>query len=120
MAVPRQAAHVYSECARIYNPIHTERAVALAAGLPDIIIHGTLTLAYAAREVLNREAGGEPARLRRLACRFGGMVIPGSTIAVGLTGRRGLEGAEVLFFGVNAADGMPAIRDGAAVIAPAG
>lgn len=58
VSVPRQAPHLYSECAEIYNPIHTERAVALAAGLPDIIVHGTLTLAYAARELLDREAGG--------------------------------------------------------------
>src|SRR5262249_46399345 len=29
-------AHVYTECARIWNPIHTDRAVALGAGLPDI------------------------------------------------------------------------------------
>ena len=27
---------MYTECARIWNPIHTDRAVALAAGLPDI------------------------------------------------------------------------------------
>ena len=35
------AAHVYTECARIFNPIHTDRAVALGAGLPDIILHGS-------------------------------------------------------------------------------
>ena len=43
--VPASAAHVYTECARIWNPIHTDRAVALAAGLPDIILHGTATMA---------------------------------------------------------------------------
>ena len=40
-------AHSYSECAHIWNPIHTDKAVALAAGLPDIILHGTATLALA-------------------------------------------------------------------------
>jgi len=40
-------AHVYSECARIWNPIHTDRQVALAAGLTDIILHGTANLAHA-------------------------------------------------------------------------
>lgn len=39
--ISRSFAHVYTECASIYNPIHTERRVALAAGLPDIIVHGT-------------------------------------------------------------------------------
>ena len=116
VAVARQAPHVYSECADIYNPIHTERTVALAAGLPDIIVHGTLTLAYAARELLDREAGGEPERLQRIACRFGGMVVPGSTIRVRLDGEAGTPDGRVLFFSVAAADGAPAVRDGVALL----
>ena len=39
------AAHVYTECARIWNPIHTDTAVTAKAGLPGIILHGTATLA---------------------------------------------------------------------------
>ncbi|MCS6925274.1 MAG: MaoC/PaaZ C-terminal domain-containing protein, partial [Candidatus Binatia bacterium] len=39
------AAHVYTECARIWNPIHTDLAVAERAGLPGLILHGTATLA---------------------------------------------------------------------------
>jgi hypothetical protein len=39
------AAHVYSECARIWNPIHTDRVMALRAGLSDIVLHGSATLA---------------------------------------------------------------------------
>jgi hypothetical protein len=41
------AAHVYTECARIWNPIHSDAAVASGAGLPGIILHGTATLALA-------------------------------------------------------------------------
>ena len=41
IALDRGFAHRYSECASIWNPIHTERRVALAAGLPDTIVHGT-------------------------------------------------------------------------------
>jgi acyl dehydratase len=37
------AAQAYTECADIYNPIHTERSVAKVAGLPDIILHGSAT-----------------------------------------------------------------------------
>ncbi|MFN8559574.1 MAG: hypothetical protein U0531_20290 [Dehalococcoidia bacterium] len=66
--------HPYTECADIWNPIHTERAAALAAAdCLDIILHGTATLALAAREALDREAAGEPERLARLARRFGAM-----------------------------------------------
>ncbi len=57
--------HLYSECAEIWNPIHTERAVALAAGLDDILIHGTALWALAG---LALTPPGE--RLTRLAARF--------------------------------------------------
>jgi len=50
--IPREMSHTYTECADIWNPIHTEREVALAAGLPDIILHGTAIWALAGREVV--------------------------------------------------------------------
>jgi acyl dehydratase len=63
LAIPvaRAAPHVYTECAQIWNPIHTERRVALEVGLPDIILHGTATWALAASQLINRCADGEPA-----------------------------------------------------------
>ena len=114
--IARSAPHVYTECADIYNPIHTERAVALAAGLPDIIVHGTLVLAYAARELLNREAGGKPERLRRIACRFTGIVLPGTAITVRLDSEGDLEPGRALYFTVVTGDGALAIRDGVALL----
>lgn len=113
LEVPREAPHVYTECAAIWNPIHTERRVALAAGLPDIILHGTATWALASREIVARYAGGEPTRLRRLAGRFRAMVIPGSQIRVEI----GARGDEVGFLVRNAA-GEPAISGGRALLAP--
>lgn len=69
--------HIYSECAEIWNPIHTERQVALAAGLPDIIIHGTALWALAGLEAARLYAGGDTRRLTRLAARFTGQAFPG-------------------------------------------
>ncbi len=114
--IPRWLPHVYTECADIWNPIHTERAVALAAGLPDIILHGTCTLALAARELVNREAGGDPARLARIACRFGAMVIPGTTVRVRVTGAAPWQGERAVFFTAENAEGGGAIRDGVAIL----
>jgi len=65
IATPRGFPHLYSECAEIWNPIHTERAVALAAGLPDILIHGTALWALAG---LRTAPPGS--RITRLAARF--------------------------------------------------
>jgi acyl dehydratase len=75
------AAHVYTECARIWNPIHTDVAYARAAGLPDIILHGTATLAYSI-SALMRVFRVEATAVRRVACRFSGMVLMPSTLSV--------------------------------------
>ena len=112
IAIPREAPHVYTECADIWNPIHTERRVALAAGLPDIILHGTATWALASREIVRRRAGGDPLRLARLSGRFAGMVIPGTSITLDLGAER--EGR--VGFAVRNAEGQLAIRDGVALL----
>ena len=54
------AAHVYTECARIWNPVHTDTAVADRAGLPGLILHGTATLALAVSQIVHLEANNEP------------------------------------------------------------
>jgi len=80
--VPGSAAHTYTECAHIWNPIHTDRDVALKAGLPDIILHGTATLALAVTQIVNEYADGDPLRVKRLGGRFAAMVLMPSTITV--------------------------------------
>jgi len=71
LAIPFGAGfpHAYTECAEIWNPIHTERQVALAAGLPDIIVHGTALWA-AAGAAIARELGLGLEAVTRLAARF--------------------------------------------------
>jgi acyl dehydratase len=71
--VAATAAHTYTECARIWNPIHTDIAYARAAGLPGLILHGTATLALSVSRVL-QALQGDPAKVRRVRCRFAGMV----------------------------------------------
>lgn len=114
LAVSAGLAHTYSECARIWNPIHTDRAVALAAGLPDIILHGSATLALAISALVQSHANGEPARVRRVSCQFRGMV----PMPAALTLRVGAGGADgTLPFEVVAADGQPVLRHAAIVLA---
>lgn len=76
------AAHTYTECARIWNPIHTDRAVAIEAGLPDILLHGTATLALAVSKLIDRFLDGDPLRVARYACRFSAMVFMPSTLTL--------------------------------------
>jgi acyl dehydratase len=112
IAVAAGLAHVYSECARIWNPIHTDRAAALAAGLPDAILHGTATLALAVSALLAREAAGPATAVRRIRCRFGAMVRMPSTVTLRSRGPIARADGRWLGFDVLADDGRPALRDG--------
>jgi acyl dehydratase len=78
IAVAATAAHVYTECARIWNPIHTEPEYARKAGLPGIILHGTATLALSVSKVIQTMK----TPVRRVRCRFAGMVLMPSTLTV--------------------------------------
>jgi acyl dehydratase len=117
LPIPREFAHMYDGCADIHNPIHTSRRFALSVGLPEPILHGTATLALAMRELVNREAGGDPLRLKTLSCRFTGMVLLGSTIRVQLLARRDGRSSQKLFFQVLTPSGQKAIRKGYAQLA---
>jgi acyl dehydratase len=86
------AAHLYTECARIWNPIHTDVAYARGAGLPDIILHGTATLAYSISAAL-RKFNVQDSAVRRVVCRFAGMVLMPSTLRLHAT----RQGSEVQF-----------------------
>ncbi|HEX2199448.1 MAG TPA: MaoC/PaaZ C-terminal domain-containing protein [Burkholderiales bacterium] len=79
--VAATAAHTYTECARIWNPIHTDIAFARAAGLPGLILHGTATLALSVSRALGA-LGCDPAQVRRVRCRFAGMVPMPTTLSV--------------------------------------
>jgi acyl dehydratase len=108
VAVTAHAAHLYTEGARIYNPIHTDIAAARAAGLPGLILHGTATLALAVSRVVAHDLGGDPTAVRGVAGRFTGMVMMPSTLTV-----RGVDArdAQVAFDALDAA-GRPVLSDG--------
>jgi acyl dehydratase len=109
--VPATLALVYTECARIWNPIHTDVAVARAAGLADPILHGTATLALAVSRVVARELGGEPGRVAEVHARFTGMVpLPSSFTVRG----RPYDGRGVAFDALGP-DGRPVLGQGVVI-----
>lgn len=112
------AAHVYDGCTNMHFPIHTSVAFARSVGLQGIILQGTATLSFAARELVNREAGGDPSRLHELSCQFTGMVTPGTTITVRLLHREPHGDGEDLFFDVITPNGKRAISGGHARLRP--
>ncbi len=64
----------YAEASGDRNPIHLDDDFARSVGLPGLIAHGMLQMGLLAH------VAGDPRRLRRLSCRFAGMVRPGDTI----------------------------------------
>jgi acyl dehydratase len=81
--VSRDQIRDYAEASGDHNPIHLDDEAARAAGLPGVIAHGMLGMAQLANFVV--AYAGDHRRLRRLRCRFSGMVLPGDTIT--FTGR---------------------------------
>ena len=108
-------AHRYTECADIWNPIHTELSAAKALGLPAIILHGTCTWALAGQELIRAVGGGDPRKLRRLAGRFKAMVFPGDRLSLEFARAVGSAGAGVSWqFAVRTPRGDLAITHGVA------
>jgi len=93
----------YAEASGDRNPIHLDGEFARSVGLPGVIAHGMLQMGLLAR------VAGEPGRLRRLTCRFAGMVRPGDTVTF-----RGEErDGRVELTAVNQ-DGQPVVTKAAA------
>ena len=100
-------AHVYSECARIWNPIHTDIVAAQRSGLPAPILHGTATLARSVSIVAGL-AGVPLGSVRRVAGSFRTPVALGSSFEVRLLGATD----DHLWFDTVNPDGSTALADG--------
>ena len=68
----------YAEASGDRNPIHLDDDFARSVGLLGRIAHGMLQMGIAGTVAV--EAAGGGSRLRKLQCRFAGMVVPGDTV----------------------------------------
>jgi acyl dehydratase len=82
LSMSRGGSHIYSECARLRNPIHTRLDFATSLGLPDVALHGTLLWATVGEIVIDRHLGDRPDRLRRLATRFRCPILPNRPMTI--------------------------------------
>lgn len=112
--VPLHAGQQYTECARIYNPIHTEPSVARAAGLPGVILHGSATKALSLTAVVNASFGGDPTRITRLCGQLRAMVLMDTTIVVEALAEETADGERRVLFRTLNAEGRPAVANGIA------
>lgn len=70
----------YRDASGDQMPIHVDDDFAKRVGLPGIIAHGLCTMAMTSQAVIQTVAGGDPARLKRLAVRFSKNVFPGDDV----------------------------------------
>lgn len=79
----------YAEASGDHNAIHLDDGAARAVNLPGIVVHGLCTMAMCGAAVVDTVAGGDPARLARLAVRFSWPVFPGHDLSVAIYGGAG-------------------------------
>ena len=75
VSFPATACHTYSECARIWNPFHTDISVAEEVGISGLILHGTATLARAVSEICEAFEELSIDRVTRITADLRAMVI---------------------------------------------
>jgi acyl dehydratase len=68
----------YAAASGDHNPIHLDDDFARSVGLPGVIAHGMLQMGIAVTVAAEAAGGGD--RLRRVVCRFAGMVVPGDSV----------------------------------------
>jgi acyl dehydratase len=104
----------YAEAAADFHQIHLDPRAAARAGLPGVILHGLCTLALCSKPFIERLAGGDPRRLKRLHARFVKPVFPGRPIHIAIWAAGEGAGRRIYHFEVTDPDEQLVIRNGIA------
>ena len=104
--------YIYEACAKTTLPIHTSKEFAHSVGLPDILLQGVCTLAFAVSEIIKEELNSDPTKITDIGCKFTAMVIPNSQIHLEITNRVVTGKSREIFFEVLNDQQQKAIREG--------
>jgi acyl dehydratase len=74
VTITREQIAAYADASGDRNPIHLDDQFARSVGLPGVIAHGMLLMGLMASTV------AASSKLRQIAVRFGGIVVPGDTV----------------------------------------
>lgn len=107
--VDRSNAVIYSECSRIWNPIHTDPRVARGAGLDMPLLHGTEVLGRTISQLQQSTLIPNGATVVSVSVRFTRPVFPGAKL---LVNGASIGPNQVLFDVVDASDGGRPLSDG--------
>lgn len=109
--------HRYAGASGDFNPIHIDKELATAVGLPTNILHGLWSLSQVQRAAIDA-AGGDPTKLKALSGQFRGMGVPEKEITVTGTVKAVEQSGETIIELEAEQDGTRIIRNATAVIEP--
>ena len=89
------------------NPLHSDPAVAAAAGFPRPILHGLCTYGVVTRAIADALLGGRVDQVRAVEARFTGVVFPGETLRTSVWDEN--DGRVVFSTQVDDREGAPAL-----------
>jgi acyl dehydratase len=107
----------YSDASGDTVPIHLDEEFAKSVGFPGIIIHGLCTMAFTSWAAIENLAGGDTARLKRLAVRFSKPVFPGQEMTTRFWNAGERDGITAYAYETTSDAGDVVIKDGVAEIA---
>lgn len=113
ISISPMACHLYSECARIWNPFHTDIKVAEGVGISGLILHGTATVAMAVSEVCRLTEGMAIDTISRISAGLKAMVFAPSRTELRY-GRPApnADGTSTVSFELHTEDGGRALTQG--------
>ncbi len=83
-AITREQLALYARASQDNNPIHLDEEVAKKAGLPSVIAHGMLTMAFMGEYLyfILKHLGWDGGKISKMSCHFKAMVFPGDEITI--------------------------------------
>jgi len=101
----------YAEASGDDNPIHLDKDIAQAVGLPDIILHGLCTMAFAVQSVVDG-LEADPIKVKRVRTRFSKPVFMNDTLTTDGWLMEKKEGSKVIGFETTNQDGKAVLTRG--------
>ncbi len=84
MNVDQDMASRYAQMSGDFSAHHFDLAAARKSGFDRVFLHGLCTMGLCTRAVVERAAGGDPRRVRRVAVRFATPIFPPAALQVDL------------------------------------
>ena len=107
----------YAEVSGDHNPIHLDPEFAKSVGLPDIILHGLCTMAFASEAIVKNMCDNDPRRLLKISVRFSKPVLLTDVLTTKGWLAKKEENSKRIIFEMQNQNGQKVLTNGSANIA---